>query len=220
MSLWLTVCSPCSQIRNEGTLEQRVFSLQARRALLQSLDLIPAGCTYEAACAAVEAALKDGTIPARPTASRKGSGRETLQPSSGRQPVRPYCNTADSQDGRARKRRRTAPPAGNHTAAAYLECAQTSNQHARPTRIRAPMASLHVCYVTLGRAVKHSRPSRQAYSTTESLHATRSWSQLDKPRGKRRGGARRRWGGMGPTAHPDSPQKVSGGAAPARSFGG
>jgi hypothetical protein len=46
---------PATQARQEGNLDNMVFSLQARRELFQSLDLIPPEYTEEASFAAVVA---------------------------------------------------------------------------------------------------------------------------------------------------------------------
>jgi hypothetical protein len=58
----------CSQARIEGTLDAQVFSLQARRALFKSLDLIPPELMHEAPPGAADtAALDCPSAPACPT---------------------------------------------------------------------------------------------------------------------------------------------------------
>jgi hypothetical protein len=52
MRTWLT-CLLCTQARSQGTLDAQVVSLEARRELIRSLDLVPARFSYEAAAQAV-----------------------------------------------------------------------------------------------------------------------------------------------------------------------
>jgi hypothetical protein len=54
----------CTQARQAGTLDAQVFSLQARRALFQSLDLIPPEYAKTASSAAAQAAAKVRVTPA------------------------------------------------------------------------------------------------------------------------------------------------------------
>jgi hypothetical protein len=68
----LVVCPVCRQARQEGTLDSKVPSLQARRALLRSI--IPADFTYEACAAAVRRAAQSNAEAAGQPAS-KLSGR-------------------------------------------------------------------------------------------------------------------------------------------------
>jgi hypothetical protein len=74
-------CALCNQALKEGTLDTQVFSLQARRAQLESLDLIPAELTYGTASAATNAASQGGDdVPARPILQACGSKRHPLPP--------------------------------------------------------------------------------------------------------------------------------------------
>jgi hypothetical protein len=53
----------CMQARQEGTLDDLVVSLQSRREMFDSLDLIPPQYTYKAARAAVQEAPLGATEP-------------------------------------------------------------------------------------------------------------------------------------------------------------
>jgi hypothetical protein len=67
------------QARQDGTLDDRVVSLQSRRELLNTLDLIPPQYTYEAACAALQDAPQGSTKPAVPALlSAQGTERQLL----------------------------------------------------------------------------------------------------------------------------------------------
>jgi hypothetical protein len=87
------VCSRplCKQARQAGMLDAQVFSLQARRALLHSLDLIPAQYTYTAASAAVQAVGKGSGAereatppPSHPSGRKLPSHSSVIPPAGGR----------------------------------------------------------------------------------------------------------------------------------------
>jgi hypothetical protein len=79
----------CMQARQEGTLDDLVVSLQSRRELLKTLDLIPPQYTYEAARAAMQDAPRGGFEPAGSAALLSaGSQRQLLETSAQQQEPR------------------------------------------------------------------------------------------------------------------------------------
>jgi hypothetical protein len=75
---------PTPQARQDGTLDERVVSLQARKELFKALDLIPPEYTFEAASAAVQAAPCNMPVAMRPT-SKPSQGKNRDSSNSGQQ---------------------------------------------------------------------------------------------------------------------------------------
>jgi hypothetical protein len=80
-------CIMCKQALKEGTLDNQVFSLQARQALFKSLDLIPPQYTYEAACAAVQATAE--LVPAQLASGSNGGVPDSSAQQQGHGPCLP-----------------------------------------------------------------------------------------------------------------------------------
>jgi hypothetical protein len=97
----LAVCVACRQARQEGNLDSRVSSLQARRALLRSI--IPADYTYEASLAALQHAAQGNPAAAGQLAS---------------QPVGSHSNQPPAQKLHSSQHKKSeAPPTSNVMAA-------------------------------------------------------------------------------------------------------
>jgi hypothetical protein len=82
------------QARQDGTLDEQVVSLQARKELFKALDLIPPEYSFEAASAAVQAAACD--MPVGPTPKPSASKQHVLQAGGKKQDVRTHKKTSKS----------------------------------------------------------------------------------------------------------------------------
>jgi hypothetical protein len=111
-------CAPCTQAREDGTLDQEVVSLQARRALLKGLDLIPPEYTYQEAaavmvgskvlCATAARRLRAVSVACEAPGRKQGSS-SGLSTANGE-----LREMAARQEALMRQKQRTPPASGTH----------------------------------------------------------------------------------------------------------
>jgi hypothetical protein len=108
----------CCQARQQGTLDSQVTSLQARKALLKSLHLIPPGFTFEDASAALDASPENSRLPLLPTLPIRLFDSMPFPPSHKQQGASKRSNNRAANTSRpsTTSRTETTVPASGHRA--------------------------------------------------------------------------------------------------------